>query len=80
MSVTQHSAPTYLGILVHSFFHVLQKMVVWATFFLINVNYSIKIGEISVQIYPLGIASTNKPVFKLTRLNEEREHKEKGDE
>lgn len=55
-------------------------MVVWATFFLINIDYSIKIREISVKIYPLGITSTNKPVFKFTRLNEEKEQKEKGDE
>ena len=45
---TGYTALTYLGILVHSLFHVFQQVVVWATFFLININYSIQIREISV--------------------------------
>lgn len=43
-------------------------MVIGTTFFLININYPIQVGEVPVQIYSLGIASTHKPVLELTRL------------
>lgn len=78
VQATCSSASAYLGILVHRLLHVFQEVIVWATLLLINVDYPIQIREISVQIYPLGITSTNKPVFKFTGLNEGKKQKEKG--
>lgn len=78
MQATCSPASAYLGILVYSFLHVFQEVIVWATLLLINIDYPIQIREISVQIYPLGIASTNKPVFKFTGLNEGKKQKDSG--
>lgn len=48
-------------------------MIIWTTFFLININYSVQVWKVPVQIYSLGIASTHEPVLQLTKLEKKSE-------
>lgn len=51
-------------------------MIIWTTFFLININYSVQVRKVPVQIYSLGIASTHEPVLQLTRLKKKKKSEE----
>lgn len=63
----------YLGVFVHSLLHVLQQVVVGSSLPLVDVDYAVQIGEVTVQIHPLSVTAAHKPVLDLSRLSRKQE-------